>query len=146
MLSLCEERPPPSLFDAVENRRPRESGEAGIFTTETRRHGEQQHLLKRRGMKEAMRLPILPKAAKGWATRALRGKLRTDQSEERCGIMLVLRFTDFQLLKSLLHGWYFLNKFVNSSIVIKGQPDKFLPDCLISRFLFEFTQNEGLVF
>jgi hypothetical protein len=39
-----------------------------IFTTETRRHGEQQDLLKRRGMKEAMRLPSFAKAAKGWAT------------------------------------------------------------------------------
>jgi len=37
-------------------------GEAGIFTTETRRHGEQQDLLKRRGMKEAMRLPTLRKS------------------------------------------------------------------------------------
>ena len=38
------------------------SGESGIFTTETRRHGEQQHLLKCRGMKEAIRLPILRKS------------------------------------------------------------------------------------
>lgn len=51
-----------AVFSSWKIPTPRKSGEAGILTTESRRHGEQQQLLKRRGMKEAMRLPTLHKS------------------------------------------------------------------------------------